>query len=573
MVGDSGTVQSDNFSKIALAVVAATTVLLLLPFINKAFHIDDTLFLWSAKHIHSQPFDFYGFIANWNGVERPMYEINQNPPLVAYYIALAAYFFGWTETALHLAFIIPAVCLSVGVYFLAILFCRMAFAAALIAVATPAFLVSSTNVMSDILMVALYVWGAVFWLYGLEKNKMMYLCISGILIGLSALSKYFGISMVPLLLVYTLMKNRRLDRRLIFLIIPVAVLFGYQWLTLTLYDTSLFSNAAAYALERGVADSPDKFIIKTLVGLSFCGGCMAIVLFYSHMFWSRLQLISGASVAVLLTAGILLMDMFSEVPGINWLESPVLAVMQLFVFVFIGMQILFLAIADAYKNRDSKSVFLLLWVLGTFVFSSHVNWTINARTLLPMIPAVGILAVRRLSVRFEGFLRKNYQRLLWPLVPGAVIALAVSWGDASFAGCQREMAQYFYSGLKDYKYPVWFQGHWGFQYYMQQQHFKSLDYKNSLVGTGDIVIIPKTNTGQLRLPLDKFTFAKKLECEPLKWAGTTSSKNKAGFYSDTRAKLFLPFVFAEIEAEEYYVFLVGKFKEPEKSIRQMNGNL
>ena len=69
-------------------------ILLLAPFITKAFHIDDTLFLWTANHILSDPVDFYGFNANWYGFEMPMSLINKNPPFVSYYIAIFATLFG-----------------------------------------------------------------------------------------------------------------------------------------------------------------------------------------------------------------------------------------------------------------------------------------------------------------------------------------------------------------------------------------------------------------------------------------------------------------------------------------------
>ena len=52
--------------------IAGVTFGLLLPFVTKAFHIDDTLFLWIARHIQTDPLDFYGFRANWYGYAMPM---------------------------------------------------------------------------------------------------------------------------------------------------------------------------------------------------------------------------------------------------------------------------------------------------------------------------------------------------------------------------------------------------------------------------------------------------------------------------------------------------------------------
>ena len=69
-----------------------------------------------------------------------MYEVSKNPPLGGYYIALAAELFGWSEVALHRAFLLPAA-VSAGLsYSLARRLCSRPLEAALIGVATPAFL-------------------------------------------------------------------------------------------------------------------------------------------------------------------------------------------------------------------------------------------------------------------------------------------------------------------------------------------------------------------------------------------------------------------------------------------------
>ena len=116
-----------------LLVLTVLTLACLLPFIGKAFHIDDTLFLWCARHIQSHPFDFYGFRVNWGGQQTPMDVVMQNPPLAAYYMSPAGVVFGWSEAALHAWFLLPAVALVAGTWRLARNFCRHPLAAALVA--------------------------------------------------------------------------------------------------------------------------------------------------------------------------------------------------------------------------------------------------------------------------------------------------------------------------------------------------------------------------------------------------------------------------------------------------------
>src|SRR4051812_13902830 len=78
----------------------------LLPFVNKAFHIDDTLFLMSARQILAHPLNFFGCDVNWYGTAMRMSDVNKNPPLTSYFIALVATFAGFREIALHIAFLL-----------------------------------------------------------------------------------------------------------------------------------------------------------------------------------------------------------------------------------------------------------------------------------------------------------------------------------------------------------------------------------------------------------------------------------------------------------------------------------
>ena len=90
------------------------TVLVLLPFIGKPFHIDDPLFVWVAQHIQSHPLDPYGFNVNWYGFDQPLWDITKNPPFACYYLALFGSAFGWSERVLHAALLLPAMAVIVG---------------------------------------------------------------------------------------------------------------------------------------------------------------------------------------------------------------------------------------------------------------------------------------------------------------------------------------------------------------------------------------------------------------------------------------------------------------------------
>src|SRR5689334_12922379 len=103
-------------------VIGLAAAVCLVPFVTKAYTVDDPLFLWAARHITSHPADFFGFSVNWYGTEMPMWRVTQNPPLACYYAAGVGAVFGWGEPVMHLAFFLPALAALWGTYRLAELF-------------------------------------------------------------------------------------------------------------------------------------------------------------------------------------------------------------------------------------------------------------------------------------------------------------------------------------------------------------------------------------------------------------------------------------------------------------------
>src|SRR5262249_14937452 len=143
----------------------------LLPFIDKAYTIDDPLFMWVAERIRENPADFFQFQVNWETRPKPMWEETRNPPLAAYYIAAVALLAGTGERVMHVAFMVPDTLAIWVVYRLSHLFGSRPFLAALFVIISPAFLVSSTTIMCDTMMLAFWVWALVWWDRGLRSES------------------------------------------------------------------------------------------------------------------------------------------------------------------------------------------------------------------------------------------------------------------------------------------------------------------------------------------------------------------------------------------------------------------
>jgi 4-amino-4-deoxy-L-arabinose transferase-like glycosyltransferase len=538
----------------AAIIPAAVTIVCLIPFANKAFHIDDPLFIWSAKQIQSSPADFYGFSVNWYGWEAPMAEVTKNPPVTCYYIALVASLFGWSEVAMHIAFLIPAVAMALGTYCLAERFCSRPALAALAAVLTPGFLVSSTNIMCDTMMLAFWVWAVFLWVRGIEAHKNLSLFFAAVLVAICALTKYFGIALFALLFVYSIVQKRKLGAWVLFLLVPAIILAGYQWATYNLYGRGLLSDAAVYATERGWSQAAGLFS-KGLINLFFTGGCMAIVLFYGLLLWSRRVLIGGVVLMILFMLILIAMEKIGKISirstgGINWnflIQAGLMAVT--------GVSILGLIGTDFRRCRNAESLLLLLWVLGTFIFAGFINWTINARSILPMTPAVGILLMRRIEqYSNKTTRRRGTWQIAWPLVPAAIVSLLVCWADYTWANTARSAAAAIHGTFENSQHTVWFQGHWGFQYYMEAAGGKALDLENAAVAKKDIIITPLNNTNTKPLPEGRVYPGEVFQFTPYRRLATMNRWLGAGFYSDRWGPL--PFMIGPVGPEKYRAFVV-----------------
>lgn len=532
--------------------VITLTAACLIPFVPKAFHIDDPLFLWTAKNILISPLDYYDFAVNWYGQNMPMSLVNQNPPLIAYYIAAISLIGGMGEIALHSAFILPNILFSLGTYMLARLLTPRPFLAATLAVCSPAFMVSSTNIMCDTLMVALYVWSIYCWIHGWTINKQHFLIFSAALIFLATLTKYFAITSIPLLLAYSIFKQKSYDNRMLFLLLPVICLVFFQYFSNQKYGVGLFSYAATYAIKEGPSFHFRELMFKTLSGFAFVGGSVLSIIFFVPFLWRRATWPRLVIIPVVLSLLVLVNPTLT--PDSKGLPGNFLFILQFSLLGSGGMLLIILAGAHLWHNKDGETVLLFLWIIGTFAFTCYLNHMVTVRNLLPMIPAATILLTRRLKTIPTLVGSTRQLKLIAPLLATLTITLSVTIADYRLADSQRRAAIYFEKAYRHYPRSIYFLGHWGFQYYMEQFGAQALDFNNYQFDEGDIIIIPANNcnTNWSRRDIMQPVVKKIFYLGGI--VSTMSGKMGAGFYSDRIGSL--PFVFGVSPDEEYYVYRI-----------------
>ncbi len=230
--------------------------------------------------------------------------------------------------------------------------------------------------------------------------------------------------------------------------------------------------------------------------------------------------------------------------------------MQFVLWATSGIAMLILSGEDIFKRRDADSCLLGFWLWGTFLFTTFFNWTINGRSVLPMTIPMGILIARRLEEQMNS--KRAASQQVWiavPLLCSAMLAIWVARADFLLAKAVRATAQDVFFRYGGKKGTVWFEGHWGFQYYMEAFGAEAVDAKNMSLKPGDYCAVPSNNanltysmSNEVAMELEKVRISNP------GWLATANQELGAGFYSSMFGPL--PFVFGRIPPEEVAIFVI-----------------
>lgn len=537
----------------------------LVAFSDRAFNIDEPLFIWLAEHIArpaTSPLDFFGFDINWYGSDQPMYAVTRNPPLMGYAIAGVASIVGWSERALHLAFAIPSAICVLVTFQLAERFTASRTAAAVAAALTvcaPVFLASANTLMSDVPMLALWLLALRVWIHGLDHDNAPSFWIAAVLIALAVWTKHFALALIPLLGAQALVSRVPLRRFVPPLLVPLVALGGLEWTMHAQYGVGAIEQAAAEALHLEGIERPAA-VRQLFEGLAFAGGSIAPALFFAPWLWGP----RVCGVGVVLAAVVLAFAPES----LGWLGLPIAVAtpegtqalasmagrsfaLQFALMVAGGASVIGLAVAELRAGRDPDRLVLGLWILGTFVFAAFVNWTNNGRSNLPLAPVVGIAIVRRLLERGLHFERaiRGVPALAFGL--SFALALSVAAADRSWSNGVREAAARLANDLGgDAK--LWFHGHWGFQFYLERAGGHAVDWKRDAIAPGELLVVP-TNNAEAHIPSERTAqrLAVATSSEGL-WLRTQAKGRGASFNASNLGSA--PFLIGDLGPDRYRVF-------------------
>jgi 4-amino-4-deoxy-L-arabinose transferase-like glycosyltransferase len=479
---------SSTFKLCFLCLIAVLSLLL---FIQKPYHIDDTLFVSAAHQVLANSAKPYDFQINWFGEPVSMWIATQNPPFASYLMAGLIRLGFTSETAQHAFFILVAIgCLIVGCR-LAARFCSHPFWVVCMMFSAPAFFVSATNVMPDVLLLFFILAALECWMVAdvppSKEARGMFLVMTAIFTSLAVLTKYFGIILFLLIPILDWTLHGRIRRRLLVLVLPLFVFVLWNVYSYSQAGFFHFFGAAQYSTHAAWKNwIPNMGIAAAFLGGSFWFPMLMLPWCVKKL--SRKNLLVAVSLLLIL-GGILWNQHFAK--------SSWLIVAEWVVMAASGIAML-IVVCHPERSRgislrnvismDRQTLFLWVWLIAVLFFTIFLNWTISVRALLPALFPLLILVARNFSplptdghdesrpynevIKFVG------TRFIAP-VTGLALSILLATADFHHAEANRKTADEIAqegakSGVK-----IVFAGHWGLQWYMQQKGFGSLNYSAS----------------------------------------------------------------------------------------------
>jgi hypothetical protein len=443
----------------------------------KAVHVDDAGHLENALWILKDPLHPMSGLVNWEGYALPISHQNQ-PHLFFYGLAAVIACVGPSEWVLHAAMaLITWTVLGLFLYLARRVIPSQAVLATVLFGLGPAFL-PGQNLMLDVPLVGL--WIAVGLCLIPPAGQPPRYGAAAVLVSLACLTKYTSLVLIPVLAF--VLWHRRSWRWAWVLGVPVAALAAWSaW--------NLMDYGGIHLLGRDVKPF-------TLANLSagwvdwVCGlgAVMPLAWGYARgaVFGRWRGVVPGACVlggiAVFATA-------LSMQPG-----RPGHAVLWGCFYAF-GLVVLCAVCARVLAEAREGSQWnlarvgeptwiLVLWMAGSACFNIWFAPFMAVRHLLLAVPPVLLLTLPGL----EGLGRSR-----WWLAVGLTVGLGAGLAASDFvlAGVYRNVALEVLGrpGVRDAQ-TVWFDGHWGWQWYARKAGLRQYDSLATRFAAGDVIVSP-----------------------------------------------------------------------------------
>ncbi len=538
-------------------------------FSGGAYNIDEPLFLATARQILSDPLHPFAFEFNWIGDSREASH-SVNPPLMAYLLASALALSGGAEALTRLIFLPLDLLAAISLYLLAARMLARPLLPVLIIIACPAYLLNIPHIMPEKLVAAFGFSGLFLWVRSVDEKRTRGLWAAALLFALALLSKHNAVLFLPPAAWYAWRRGVKPLRWGAPLACALLVLCAY------LGGGFLLGSPTGKTVSGQVLKEAQLWrtlwTLKLRSFLAFLGGCGVATVFWPYIAF-RLRLVPAA---VVIAAVILLFsplwDLVRPVWTIDRWTGIVFACGALW-----GLAGLLLdaegrprdphglpeGVEDcppAGGRKDRGRDLCVVWVLSAAAVQLFLHWTVMARLVLFTVVPLIILMASRIESRWSENARTAFFGASLAGVLSLTLSLAVV--DHRFAGAHRAFARAAAERHSSSGSSLWFTGHWGLQYYLEEAGARSLDMAHGgwqQLLPGEKAIVARVNVMTLPpMPQLELLETKEVAClSPLRlmsaWGGDYQvHASQAGFYSSYWG--FLPYALSSEPLELFSVF-------------------
>jgi len=505
----------------APAIVLAS--LLLLPFLDKPFTIDDPLFLRAAEHALKDPLHPGNFEQVWNAGDRLLLSQYWLGGTLPAYLLVPVAAMGSREWIAHLyqwMFLCALLTGSVSVARRMGCDRKQASIVGVLVGTNPVTLAMSATCMPDVMAAAFGVWGIERALAFREEQRHGAGAAAGFLLAAAVLCRGSAAAMV-LAAALLLMPSEWKRAGACWWPVALAAMLAGVWL--------VFQRGSGMALQSltGLRNVP-----RNLVGFLCFEALTGPVLAYALLTAGRRFAMAAAGIAILGAA-------LAFAPSSNLSQYAVPASLGL---CFVGACALIV-------NDLRHATPLVVWLGAGMAALPYVQMA--AKYLLPGVPAAALLIVLHAA---------RVQQARFPLTVALLIAMgwmagaAIIAGDSALAGSQRAAVEQHIVPLLERGKTVWAGGQWAFLGYAERAGANALGNTPPLPSPGDEIVISRLDyygrLGELPIHTEMLASFRDRRCGAFVLNRTLA----AGFFSSRFG--YLPFAFGCGELNRYDVYEV-----------------
>ncbi len=519
-------------------------IVCLLPFWNKAFTIDDPVFLLESRQALRTPLNPTAMSLCWDAIayQRPLRQIGP-PAILTAYLLTPVILSGGKEWAGHLLMLIllcATVIVTAGLAFRCGATGRQATWSGLIFASTPVVLAMAGTVMPDIPATAFAAIGMERLMAWKDERRWPQAAVAGLALGLAPLARVHAIFLLPLgILILASDAARPSWRRIrqsrwtlwLPILIAVFCFVSLTWLTsdpVHASGTALFSggpNGHQVRLSHIVPNLCEMGIVWMLTAPL---GIVWLLLAGAAGLWALAAALSGGAV---------LQYGFHLAWGLSYAIGAA------------GLLAVGWALLSAWRSRG-PFLWLALWLLIPLPLLPFFHFP--CKYILLCAPAAAVLLACRLDLLEE---RRATLLGLLTIGAGATLGLSILRADSDLAGLARRVAVEEIAPRVSAGHRVWYSGQWALTWYAERAGASCFTLVPPVPARGDILVAGQLEGGMI--PVTESGIRKSL-LRTIRLDGSglrlMNAAQDVGFYSNTYGHW--PWKWSIAPVNVYYVWRV-----------------